>query len=107
MFDDLFLIALGFIIGFIYALYRVAKAKVEEEFFHRALEEVEEIIVDASIEEHSGFFLLYSDKGDFIAQGKTFEDLELAAKTRYPDTRFKVPQEQVRAAKYKSTSPSK
>lgn len=107
MFDDFILIVAGFVIGFVYALYRVAKAKIDEEFFQRAMEEVEEVLVDASIEEHSGFLLLYSQKGDFIAQGKTFEELELAAKTRYPDKKFNVPQEQVRAAKYRNKHPSK
>ena len=100
MFEELIWLTVGFLIGFLYALYRVAKHEVMEEMERRESEEP--TIVDGTIEHHNGFFILYEENGTFVAQGKTYEELEQATNKRYPDKRFSVPVKQLNEIKLKS-----
>lgn len=67
-----------------------------EEMQEKAIETLRETIIPSKIEEHNGLLLLYNkETNEFLAQGTTFEELEKAVHSRFPDKLFNVPSSQL------------
>jgi len=63
------------------------------------LEEFEERVVRARLEFDSNNMLCYNRETDeFLAQAKTWDELNIVLKNRFPDKMFDVPQEQINRA---------
>ena len=57
-----------------------------EEFFRDETETVKDTRVECRLEEHQGMWFLYrKDTGEFVAQGRTKQELSDAVTSRFPD----------------------
>jgi hypothetical protein len=93
---------LGAIYGW-YARERQAKRTIDN-FFNQVeetiAENIEESILKINIEQHNGMFFVYDkETNDFMAQGKTKQELEENLAKRYPDKRFAADKENLRILK--------
>lgn len=62
----------------------------------KVMQEFRNTIVPARIEISQGCLYMYHRETDeFLAQGKTFSDLEEAARKKYPNKMFNVPQDEL------------
>lgn len=76
-----------------YALQKRLENKVSE-----LMEEFKKSMIDSKIEVADGVYYMYNrDTNEFLAQGKTFEELEKAARAKYPDKMFNVPHKELMA----------
>ena len=55
-----------------------------------------ETVIPSIIEQVGDYLFLYNkETGEYIAQGKTFSELEINAKNRYPEKLFNVKQSEI------------
>lgn len=94
------------IMGAVYGWYaRERQAKKTIDMFFNQVEETIAEQVDASIlkiniEEHNGMFFVYDkETNDFMAQGRTRDELEENLAKRYPDKRFAADKDDLRILK--------
>ena len=65
---------------------------------NQTLENLRKHIINSRIEAVNGSYFLYNnDTHEFIAQGTSLDELEKAAKSKYPDKLFHVPQNELNA----------
>ena len=92
---------LGIAVGFI--LLKVA-VKIEmyllekriENRINTFFEELKKQIVPSRIEiVHGSLYMYHRETNEFLAQGKDFAELEKAAKLKYPNKLFNVPQDEL------------
>jgi len=91
----------GFFIGTVlYKTYIDIKVKLLEKRLEERIEltltQLKKSIINSKIEVDNGVYYLYNrETNEFIAQGNTFDELEKAAKTKFPDKLFNVPQKEL------------
>lgn len=96
---DLFtLILMGFlvisVIRSISATMHQKQMEMLDDKFKEGMEKLKQTIIPSTIEEANGMLLMYnSETNEFLAQGKTMQELNENAKLRFPDKLFNVPQE--------------
>lgn len=62
----------------------------------KTLTEIRKNVIDSKIEFVDGVYYLYAkESNEFLAQGNTFDELEKAARSKYPDKLFNVPQSEL------------
>ena len=77
-----------------YALEKKIDKKVSE-----LMSEMKKSMIDSKIEMANGIYYLYNrDTNEFLAQGATFEELEKAARSKYPNKMFNVPHKELMSA---------
>lgn len=90
------IVEIFFVLCTIYVINQIFKAKRAEEFeeaFEEAHEKLKKVIIPSRIEKVGSILLLYNrETNEFIAQGESMNELQLNAKTRFPDKLFNVPQ---------------
>lgn len=94
---------MDFILGFLtavvlqYILNRVYMKLFEKRaqgIIDETMRKLKDTIVPARIEVNQGVLYMYHrDTNEFLAQGNTFKDLEEAARSKYPNKLFNVPQD--------------
>lgn len=74
---------------------RFLEKRIEEKI-ESTLTEFRKSVIDSKIEFVNGVYFMYDRKtNEFLAQGSTFDELEKAARTKYPDKLFNVPQKEL------------
>jgi hypothetical protein len=92
---------LGFILGaFLFAIHiQIKKFQTLRELetsVSESLDRLKEKIIPSRIEEENGMLYLYNkETNEFLAQGKTFRELEQNVKEKFPNKLFNVPQEEL------------
>ena len=101
------LLVIGFASGIVTALiliaymhYRAHKRLERMRMYAEGiLEAFEERVVRARLEFDNNFMICYNRETDeFLAQAKTWDELNNVLKSRFPDKMFDVPQEQINKA---------
>lgn len=76
---------------------KMIEKRVEKKI-NETLDEFRKAIIKSRIEVVNGMYFLYNrETEEFIAQGTTFDELEKAAKLKYPDKLFHVPHKELMA----------
>jgi hypothetical protein len=98
-------ILVGIVIGIVITLaianavarvYIHIQSKKLDAALESGLAKLKETIVPARIEDVNGMLFLYNkETEEFLAQGKTFEELNRSAKDRFPNKLFNVPQSEL------------
>lgn len=86
-----------------YSKYIQFKRMEKMSFYAQSmLEELEDRVIDARLEFDEGMIRMYdSETDEFLAQGKTWDELNDILKFRFPNKLFNVKQEQIdRASQY-------
>lgn len=74
-----------------------------DEKVEKGLAKLRETIIPSRIEHVNGMLYLYNkETNDFIAQGKSFEELNENAKKRFPEKLFNVAQAEINLVKGKA-----
>lgn len=74
---------------------RFLEKRIEDKI-EKTLTEIRKNVIDSKIEFVNGVYYLYAkETNEFLAQGNTFDELEKAARTKYPEKLFNVPQSEL------------
>jgi len=97
MFDFLIGVFVGAVLYRTYLEFRLKLLEKRiEDRIDSTLAQLKKSIIDSKIEFSNGVYYLYNrNTNEFIAQGNNFEELEKAAKKKYPDKLFNVPQKEL------------
>lgn len=101
------LLVIGFSSGIVTAVILIAYHRYRsykmllrmKDYAEGILEAFEERVIRARLEFDSNIMLCYNRETDeFLAQAKTWDELNTVLKNRFPDKMFDVPQEQINRA---------
>lgn len=89
---------IGILLGaFFHRIYvdirlRILEKRIESKI-QSTLTELKKSVIDSKIEFVDGMYFLYNrETNEFLAQGKNYDELEEAARKKYPNKLFNVPQ---------------
>jgi hypothetical protein len=77
-------------------IYMSVFEKRAQQIIDDTMTKLRETIVPARIEiEHGSLYMYHRETNEFLAQGKNFEELENAARSKYPNKLFNVPKDEL------------
>lgn len=92
---------IGILLGaFFHRIYidirlRIIEKRIENKI-QSTLTELKKSVIDAKIEFVNGMYFLYNrETNEFLAQGRNYNELETAARSKYPNKLFNVPQSEL------------